>query len=66
MIAAARELVRKSGGNGLLPRLREAEARLQGRNDRQTLAAGLGEAAAIYRTMGAPDPAARLAVEIGR
>jgi adenylate cyclase len=66
VIAAARELVRKSGGNGLLPRLREAEARVQGRNDRQTLAAGLGEAAAMYRAMGAPDPAARLVAEIGR
>ena len=65
MIAAARELVRKSGGNSLLPRLREAEARLAGRNDRTILAAGLREAEAMYRAMGAPDPADRLAKELG-
>ena len=64
MIAAARELVRKSSGNSLLPRLREAEARLAGRNDRERLVDGLREAAAMYRTMGAPDPADRLAREI--
>ena len=38
VITEARELVRKSGGNSLLPRLREAEARLAGRNDRTILA----------------------------
>ena len=66
MIAEARELVRKSGGNSLLPRLREAEARLAGRNDRAILAAGLREAEAMYRAMGAPDPAERLAQEMAK
>jgi adenylate cyclase len=60
VIAEARGLVRKSGGNSLLPRLREAEARLAGRNDRTILEAGLREAEAMYRAMGAPDPAERL------
>ena len=65
LISEARELVRKSGGNSLRPRLREAEARLAGRNDRTVLKAGLREAEAMYRAMGAPDPAARLAQELG-
>ncbi len=65
VIAAARELVRQSGGNSLLPRLREAEARLTGRDDPNMLASGLREAEAMYRAMGAPDPADRLAKEIG-
>ncbi len=65
VIAEARELVRKSGGDSLLPRLREAEARMAGRSDRTALAAGLRDAAAMYRAMGAPDPAARLAQEMG-
>ena len=65
VIAEARELVRKSGGNSLLPRLREAEARLAGRNDRTLLQAGLREAEAMYRAMGAPDPAERLVKELG-
>jgi len=65
VIAAARELVRKSGGNSLLPRLREAEARLAGRKDRTVLQAGLREAEGMYRAMGAPDPADRLAKERG-
>jgi class 3 adenylate cyclase len=64
VIAEARELVRKTGGNSLLPRLREAEARLAGRTDRALLHAGLREAADMYRTLGAPDPAERLAREI--
>ena len=64
VIAAARELVHKSGGNSLLPRLREAEARLAGRSDRELLASGLREAEAMYRAMVAPDPAERLAREI--
>ena len=64
VIAAARELVHKSGGNSLLPRLREAEARLAGRDDRAVLQAGLREAEAMYRAMGAPDPADRLAKEV--
>jgi class 3 adenylate cyclase/tetratricopeptide (TPR) repeat protein len=65
VIAEARELVRQSGGESLLPRLREAEARLAGRDDRDLLQAGLREAEAMYRAMGAPDPAARLAGEFG-
>jgi len=65
VIAEARELARKSDGNSLLPRLREAEARLAGRNDRVILNAGLREAEAMYRAMGAPDPTTRLAQEIG-
>jgi len=64
MIAEARELVRKSAGNSLLPRLREAQARLAGRNDRTILADGLREAEAMYRALGAPDPADRLAQEL--
>ena len=56
--------MQKSGGNSLLPRLREAEARLAGRNDRTILEAGLREAEAMYRAMGAPDPADRLAQEV--
>ncbi len=63
-IAEARELVRQTGGNSLLPRLREAEARLACRNDRTMLKAGLREAESMYRAMGAPDPADRLAKEI--
>jgi len=63
VIDEARELVRKSGGNSLLPRLREAEARLA-RDDVATLIAGLHEAAAMYRAMGAPDPADRLMREL--
>jgi class 3 adenylate cyclase/tetratricopeptide (TPR) repeat protein len=63
VVAEARELVRKSGGNSLLPRLREAEARLAGRDDRAALTAGLRDAASMYRAMGAPDPAERLAQE---
>ena len=65
VIAEARELVRKSGGNSLLPRLREAEARLAGRNDRAALVAGLRDPEAMYRAMGAPDPANRLVAERG-
>jgi adenylate cyclase len=64
VIAEARELVRKSGGHALLPRLREAEARLAGRSDRAARIAGLREAEAMWRTMGAPDPADRLLREI--
>jgi adenylate cyclase len=64
VVTEARELVRKSGGNSLLPRLRESEARLAGRNDRTILASGLREAEAMYRAMGAPDPADRLAREL--
>jgi class 3 adenylate cyclase/tetratricopeptide (TPR) repeat protein len=66
LIAEARELVRKSGGNSLLPRLREAEARIAGRHDQATLHTGLREAEAMYRAMGAPDPANRLIDEINR
>jgi tetratricopeptide (TPR) repeat protein len=64
VIAAARGLVNKSGGNSLLPRLREAEARLEGRSDQSTLHAGLRAAEAMYRAMGAPDPADRLIKEL--
>src|SRR5262249_16012981 len=63
VIAEARELVRKSGGNSLLPRLREAEAQLAGRNDRDLLQAGLREGGAMYPALGAPAPAQRLARE---
>ncbi len=63
-MAEARELVRRSGGSSLLPRLREAEARLAGRDDRTILEAGLRDAEAMYRAMGAPDPADRLAHEL--
>ncbi len=66
VIAAARDLVRKSGGDSLLPRLREAEARMAGRRDRAIMEAGLREAEGMYRTMGAPDPADRLAQELKR
>ncbi len=65
VIAKARELIRQSGGNSLLPRLRAAEARLAGRDDRNALAAGLREAESMYRAMGAPDAADRLADEHG-
>jgi hypothetical protein len=65
VIAEARELVQRSGGNSLLPRLREAEGRLLGRRDPALLEAGLREAEAMYRAMGAPDPAERLARELG-
>jgi len=66
VIAAARDLVRKSGGDSLLPRLREAEARLAGRGNRAMLEAGLREAEKMYRAMGAPDPADRLAQDLKR
>ena len=56
--------MQRSGGNSLLPRLREAEVRLAARNDPSLLAAGLREAEAMYRAMGAPDPANRLAREL--
>jgi hypothetical protein len=64
VIAEARELVTKTGGNVLPPRLREAEGRLAGRTDRAALLAGLREAEAMWRSMGAPDPADRLAKEL--
>jgi class 3 adenylate cyclase len=64
VIADARELVRKSGGNSLLPRLCEAQARLDGRNARAVLQVGLREAEAMYREMGAADPADRLVKEL--
>jgi tetratricopeptide (TPR) repeat protein len=64
LIAEARALVQKSGGNSLLPRLREAEARLAGRSNPAMLEAGLREAEKMYRAMGAPDPADRLASEL--
>jgi hypothetical protein len=50
VIAVARELVRKSGGTALLPRLREAEARLQGR----TIARPLPRGCATPRPCTAP------------
>jgi hypothetical protein len=46
--------------------LREAEARLAGRSNRAMLEAGLREADKMYRAMGAPDPADRLAQELKR
>jgi class 3 adenylate cyclase len=64
VIAAARAIVEETGGNSLLPRLREAEVRLAARGDATLLAAGLREAEAMYRAMGAPDPADRLAREL--
>ncbi len=64
VIDAARELVRKTGGESLLPRLREAEARVTGRENRAALIARLRDAEAMYRALGAPDPAARLAAEV--
>jgi tetratricopeptide (TPR) repeat protein len=63
-IAQAHEFVQRSGGNSLLPRLRESEARLAGRTDRAAMIAGLREAETMWRTMGAPDPAERLAKEL--
>jgi len=66
VIAAARDLVRKSGGDSLLPRLREAETRLAGRGNCAMLEAGLREAEKMYRALGAPDPADRLAQELKR
>ena len=65
VVTTARQFVDKSGGNSLLPRLRVAEARLAGRSDRALLRTGLREAEAMYRAMGAPDPADRLIDEIG-
>ena len=65
IIAEARELVRKSGGDSLLPRLREAEVRLLSGSDHAALVTGLREAEAMYSAMGASDPAERLAREIG-
>ncbi len=64
VIAEARELVARSGGNSLLPRLREAEVRLLSRTDPSLLTPGLHEAEAMYRAMGTPDPADRLAREL--
>jgi class 3 adenylate cyclase/tetratricopeptide (TPR) repeat protein len=66
VIEEARELIARSGGNSLLPRLREAEVRLLSRNDLALLVAGLREAEAMYRAMGTPDPADRLAQELSR
>ena len=60
-----RSVVHRAWDNSLLPRLREAEARLAGRNDRAALVAGLRDAEAMYRAMGAPDPADRLVAELG-
>ena len=64
VIAEARELVARTGGNSLLPRLREAEVRLLSRTDPTLLNSGLREAEAMYRAMGTPDPADRLAREL--
>jgi ATP/maltotriose-dependent transcriptional regulator MalT len=64
VIAEARELVEQTGGNSLLPRLRETEVRLAARADPTILTAGLRDAEAMYRAMGAPDPAERLAQEM--
>jgi adenylate cyclase len=64
VVAEAHALVRRSGGNSLLPRLREAQARLDGRGNRAILEAGLREAEGMYRARGAPDPAERLAKEL--
>jgi hypothetical protein len=66
LLAEARELVTKSGGNSLLPRLRETEARFAGCDDAAVLEAGLREAEAMHRAMGAPDPADRLVRELGK
>jgi hypothetical protein len=63
-IAQAHGFVQRSSGNSLLPRLRESEARLAGRTDRAAMIAGLREAETMWRTMGAPDPAERLAKEL--
>lgn len=65
VFAEARELVEQTGGKSLLPRLREAEARLAGRADQAALVSGLREAEQMYRAIGAPDPADRIAMEIG-
>jgi len=65
VLAQAHALVRETGGDSLLPRLREVEARLAGRDDPTILEAGLREAEAMYRAMGAPDPADRLAKALG-
>jgi len=64
LIADARRHVEKSGGRMALPRLREAEARIDGRNNRATLLTGLREAQAMWRAMGAQDPVDRLAKEL--
>jgi hypothetical protein len=64
IIVEARELITRSGGNSLLPRLREAEVRVLFRAEPPRLAAGLREAEAMYRAMGTPDPADRLAREL--
>ena len=56
--------MQSAGGNSLLPRLRESEARLAGRTDCAAMIAGLREAEVMWRTMGAPDPADRLAKEL--
>ena len=54
----------ESGGNSLLPRLREAEVRFAARHDPSLLATGLREAAAMYHAMDTPDPAACLDQEL--
>jgi hypothetical protein len=65
VIAEARELVHRSSGDSLRPRLREAGVRLLSRAAPALLEAGLREVGAMYRAMGAPDPAHRLAQEMG-
>jgi hypothetical protein len=63
-IDEAQALVLRCGGLCLQPRLREAQARLDGRGDPTTLAPGLRDAEAMYRAMGGPDAADRLAREL--
>jgi hypothetical protein len=63
-IAAARGIVSQTGADCFLARLREAEARLAGRHDRDALMDGLREALAMYRAQTAIDPAERLAREL--
>jgi hypothetical protein len=57
-------LLHQTGGDSFLPRRREAEARVLGRNDRALRHVGLREGAEMYRALGAPDPAEWLAREI--
>ncbi len=65
LIAQARAIVAATGGNGLLPRLLEAEVRLAARKDTAALRPGLVEAESMYRVMGAIGHADRLVRELG-
>ena len=64
VVAQAHALAESTGGQALLPRLRETEVRLAARREPKRLLSGLQEVEAMYRGMGALGHADRLLREI--